>query len=81
MTKEAQFGQHLFLHTFSFDPPDEFALETEDVESDADVIVVVKGRAVSRVSCCVDFGLGNPAGNWERDQRHVCESRPPTHAT
>ena len=49
LKNEAQFGQHLILHTFSFDPPDEFALETDDVESDADV-VVVEGRAVSRVS-------------------------------
>ena len=36
--------------------------------------MVVEGRAVSRVSCCIDFGLGNPAGNWERDQRHVRKS-------
>ena len=44
--------------TFSFDPAEEFALETDDVDSDADV-VVVDGRVAS--GCAL--GLGNPAGN------------------
>ena len=50
------------LHTFSLDPAEELTLETGDVESDADV-VVVEGRAVSRAACGCGLGLGNPAGN------------------
>lgn len=53
---------HGTLRTFSFDPVEELPLETDDVESDADV-VVVESLAVSRAACCWGLALGNPAGN------------------
>ena len=51
-------------HTFSFVPAEELTLETEDVESDADVVVVeFRTVSCSRAACCCGLDLGNPAGN------------------
>ena len=51
-------SEHNFELAFSFDPEEECALETDDVDSDADVVVVD-----GRVACGCTLGLGKPAGN------------------